>query len=109
MCMAVRSSGRGTTAGFFVESSTSGAASSEASLSALGSPGRGEGEWEGEEGGGEGEEEGEGITSSLGRIVRSISVSGLERTVEESCLPPAERPSREDILGGFRFPGPQEH
>lgn len=52
MCMAVRSSGRGTTAGFFVESSTSGAASSEASLSALGSPGRGE------EGGGEGEEEG---------------------------------------------------
>ena len=103
MCMAVRSSGRGTTAGFFVESSTSGAASSEASLSALGSPGRGE------EGGGEGEEEGEGITSSLGRIVRSISVSGLERTVEESCLPPAERPSREDILGGFRFPGPQEH
>ena len=39
MCMAVMSSGRGTTAGFFVESSTSGAASSEASLSALGSPG----------------------------------------------------------------------
>ena len=47
MCMAVMSSGRGTTAGFFVESSTSGAASSEVSLSALGSPGEG--------GGGEGE------------------------------------------------------
>ena len=58
---------------------------------------------------GEGEEEGEGTTSSLGRIVRSTSVSGLERTVEESCLPPAERPSHEDILGGFRSPGPQEH
>ena len=108
MCMAVRSSGRGTTAGFFVESSTSGAASSEASLSALGSPGREEGEWEGGRGWG-GRRGREGTTSSLGRIVRSTSVSGLERTVEESCLPPAERPSREDILGGFRFPGPQEH
>ena len=43
MCMAIMSSGRGTTAGFFVESSTSGAASSEASLSALGSPGKGGG------------------------------------------------------------------
>ena len=53
MCMAVMSSGRGTTAGFFVESSTSGATSSEASLSALGSPGeeRGRGrEGEREEG-----------------------------------------------------------
>ena len=53
MCMAVMSSGRGTTAGFFVESSTSGAAASEASLSALGSPGeeRGRGrEGEREEG-----------------------------------------------------------
>ena len=38
MCMAVISSGIGTTAGFFVESSGLGAASSEGSLSTLGSP-----------------------------------------------------------------------